>query len=155
MKLISKSLIGKAVTFSLLAAIVMVAMFAGAPIKTSQAASSYPFPGRAEDLKTNEYWHFADFHLGDASSKSLDLTGIRFSTETGQWTKYKEDGKNADNDYNSDFVIYDKPVHAIASGEVIACWRNAPNNIRPGDIDDGGLCRLLPSRDGADARRCV
>jgi hypothetical protein len=51
---------------------------------------------------------------------------------------------------NSDFVIYDKPVHAIASGEVIACWRNAPNNIRPATMMTAVLhirgVRLRPER---------
>ncbi|MEK7833097.1 MAG: M23 family metallopeptidase, partial [Acidobacteriota bacterium] len=136
MKLINKSLIFKAAAFSLLAAIVMTVLMAGKQTPASQAASSYPFPGRAEDLKPNEYWHFANIHAG--GGHALDLTGIRYSNQTNQWTIYKQDGVSADDDYNTDFVIYDKPVHAIADGEVVACWRNAPNNIRPGDVDDGG-----------------
>lgn len=134
---IKKSLIVKAVTFSMLAAIVVTVLLTSKQTPSGQAAVSYAFPGRAEDLKPNEYWHFASIHAG--GSKALDLTGIRFSEQTGQWSYYKEDGVSADDDYNTDFVIYDKPVHAIADGEVIACWRNAPENIRPGGVDDGGI----------------
>jgi hypothetical protein len=136
MKMIRKSLICKAAAFSLLAAIVVAVLLAGDRTPASQAASSYPFPGRAEDLNPGEYWHLGSIHAGQV--KSLDLTGIRFSEQTGQWTYYKEDNVSADDDYNEDFILYNKKVHAIADGEVIACWRNAPNNIRPGDISDGG-----------------
>ena len=44
-------------------------------IPDSEAAASYPFPGRAEDLAPGHYWYFSDVHAG--GSKALDLVEKR------------------------------------------------------------------------------
>jgi hypothetical protein len=38
--------------------------------------------------------------------------------------------------------IYNTPVHAITDGEVLACWRNAPSNPRPGESHPGRLSQV-------------
>lgn len=103
----------------------------------SQAATSYPFPGRAEDLAPGHYWYFSDVHAG--GSKALDLVGVRFDAGLDKWVRYRENTTDPNNQENDDSIIYNTPVHAIADGEVIACWRNAPENPRPGESHPGRL----------------
>src|SRR5262245_57173854 len=101
----------------------------------SQAAASYPFPGRAEDLAPGHYWYFSNIHAG--GSKALDLVGVRFDTGSEKWVTYRENTPNPNKLENDDLIIYNTPVHAIADAEVIACWRNAPENPRPGESHTG------------------
>jgi len=99
--------------------------------------TSYPFPGRAEDLAPGSYWYFRDIHAG--GTKALDLVGVRFNKGSGKWTSYNKEGVNSSNDSNEDHIIYNTSVRAIADGEVLACWRNAPSNPRPGESHPGRL----------------
>jgi len=125
-------------------ALALLALSIGASLLTaatlnsgSQAAASYPFPGRAEDLPPGHYWYFSNVHAG--GSKALDLVGVRFDNNLDKWTRYRGNTPDADTEENSDSIIYNTPVHAIADGEVIACWRNAPENPRPGESHAGRL----------------
>jgi murein DD-endopeptidase MepM/ murein hydrolase activator NlpD len=102
--------------------------------------TSYPFPGRAEDLAPGSYWYFRDLHAG--GTKALDLVGVRFNEGSGKWTNYNKEGVNSSNDSNEDHIIYNTPVHAITDGEVLACWRNAPSNPRPGESHPGRLSQV-------------
>lgn len=132
------SLIVKAAAFSVLAAIVITVLIAGNQTPASQAASSYPFPSRADDLAPGNYWYFADIHAG--GSKALDLVGVRFDQAAQKWTRNRKGvALNEPNLENDDLIIYDTPIRAIADGEVVACWRNAPSNPRPGESNPGRL----------------
>ncbi len=117
--------------------IVAALLTAKTPNSGSQAAASYQFPGRAEDLAPGHYWYFADVHAG--GSKALDLVGVRFDKDSDKWTRYRGATPSAGTEENDDAIIYNTPVHAIADGEVIACWRNAPENPRPGESHAGRL----------------
>ena len=93
---------------------------------------SYPFPIDAGSL-----------HLGTyaiTSNNHYDLSLRRFSPETNQWSGLK-DPVNGDLNNVEDYLIYGVPVKASASGEVITCWRNAPDSPIEGPH---------PRRDGCD-----
>ena len=73
---------------ALLALLIGAALLtATTPNSGSQAAASYPFPGRAEDLAPGHYWYFSDVHAG--GSKALDLVGVRFDKDSDKWTRYR------------------------------------------------------------------
>src|SRR4051812_48894561 len=91
----------------------------------------YSFPLRAEDLEPGERISTGD-HLGGIQSLGKDL-GIVRPAGTNGWSGYRKGvvvkpGETR----NQDFVIYGRPFHAMADGEVVGCWRNAPENPRPG-----------------------
>jgi len=96
----------------------------------SSQSASYPFPGRAEDLQSGHYWYIRDKHWSGGSQEwAYDLLGVRFDSEEG-WTTLNPGFSSATS--NGSKILYGKPVHAIADGEVFACWRNAPENPAPG-----------------------
>ena len=92
----------------------------GAP--NGQAAISYPFPGRAEHLPAKHYWYMNHAHAAGIQSK------VAVTAE-----EYAEDPKN------TDWSVYGLPVNAIADGEVVRCWRNAPENPAPNQSHPGRL----------------
>jgi len=106
------------------------------------AADSFPFPGRAEDLPPGHYWFLQHEHSSGNKSQSLgyDLgAGVRFDVAQQKWVGTKP-GASGDScasaPKNSDCIIYGIPVYAIADGEVLSCWRNAPENPAPGKKRD-------------------
>jgi hypothetical protein len=81
---------------------------------------------------------FDYFDLGDAHAISSgkhdelqqfahDFGAVRL--ENGTWTAARPDKSTATND---GYLIWGMPVYAITDGEVIAAWRNAPDNDAPG-----------------------
>ncbi|HXU80249.1 MAG TPA: hypothetical protein VN914_02555 [Polyangia bacterium] len=45
---------------------------------------------------------------------------------------------------NEDSIGYGRPFHAIDDGEVLGCWRNAPENPVPGDLHPMFKAHLIP-----------
>ncbi len=147
---VRRSLIVKAAALSLLAAIAVASLLAGRYTPGSQAAVSvpaaggvdsiipvsYPFPGRAENLDPGEYWWLGGRNHGGVQQSAYDLGTIRFDWGYNAWSE-KRPGiapwtveKDTDND---DWLPYGQPTYAIADGEVVRCWRNAPEN-NPGSV---------------------
>jgi hypothetical protein len=96
-------------------------------------AEKYPFPGRAEDLAAGHYWRRTEKKHSESGSQSLgyDLTAVRFDDAKKKWTALKPGFDSGDTNESS--LIHGTPVYAIADGEVFRCWRNAPENPRPGE----------------------
>ena len=90
--------------------------------------TNFPFPWRAEDLPSNSFWL-------RSGSDGWDFTAQRQTP--GGWDSNKANPANPVE--NEDKVCYNMPVYAIADGEVISSWRNAPENPRPGESHPGRL----------------
>lgn len=109
---------------------------------SGQAAVSYPFPGRAEDLPPKHYWYMNHAHAAGIQGKGYDIKAVRFAEDENKWTQRKigvSADEYADDPKNKDWIVYEQPVHAIADGEVVRCWRNAPENPAPGQSHPGRL----------------
>ena len=107
----------------------------------SVAPGSYPFPGRADDLAAGQYWYWdREVHGSGNQRWGYDFSASRFDSRNKRWTRVKIDLEDYNkNKRNEDWIIYGKPVYAIAGGEVVRCWRNAPENPRPGESHPGRL----------------
>jgi hypothetical protein len=118
----------------------LVTLFTAIP---ASADITLPFPGRAEDLRTGEYWWYRSAHAGaEDGSGALDIVGSRYDAKNKRWTSLKagiELDEYEKNKRNTDHVIYGKPVYAPADGEIITAWRNAPSNPRPGESHEGRI----------------
>jgi len=51
---------------------------------------------------------------------------------SGKWSEFKKGEANV----NSNYVIYKKPVYAMADGNIVGCWRNAPENPKPDQLHE-------------------
>jgi len=86
------------------------------------AADSLPF--RADELKPGERFHTTTHSQGNpAQRKAKDITLERFDGD--EWTSVRDGG---DDEKNSDRLIFGRPFYAMRSGDVVACWRNTPDN---------------------------
>lgn len=113
-----------------------------AMVRPTAAGASYPFPARAQDLKPGEYWYLKGAHDDGVQRLAYDLTAVRFDSSEKVWTEVKAGKKGVrcvDAAANQDCIVYGEPVYAMADGEVVRCWRNAPENPVPGESHPGRL----------------
>ena len=110
------------------------------PLQTMRATTSFPFPGRGEDLTSGEYWYRGKkIHGSGVQKLGYDLGAVRYDRAEKSWSQYKpgvDPATDREDTKNSDWLIYGQPVYAVAAGEVTGCWRNAPENP-PGDLHPG------------------
>jgi hypothetical protein len=122
-----------------LVAALLLASFAHGDLQPlTTAAGSYAFPGRAQDLPPGHYWYLGKLHKGGSQRLGYDFGAVRFDPETKGWTRRKLGVSQAAyerNPTNEAHIIYGLPVYAVADGEIVACWRNAPDNAKPGVKD--------------------
>ena len=101
---------------------VLLALIARTPAPQAQL---YAFPFLGEDLKPGERISTGN-HAAGIQGEGEDIGAKRYLGD-GKWSDLVTgSGKS-----NTDFVIYGKPVHAVADGTVVGCWRNAPENPNP------------------------
>lgn len=115
---------------------------AATPLRVSAtAANTFPFPGRAEDLKPGIYWYRnKEVHGTGTQAKGYDLSATRFDASNKSWTRLKPGVSSAAyerNKTNEAWSVYGTPVYAVDDGEVIRCWRNTPENPAPGQSHPG------------------
>ncbi len=112
---------------TLLAALLLTSASAGA------AEYLYDLPFKGQDFKDNEKL-FTKLHADTTSQKyGFDISGKRYDFSGEKWTSLKgsEDGS-----VNENRMIHGKPIYAMRSGVVIACWRSAPENPRTKNNSD-------------------
>ena len=107
---------------------------------SSELQSGKLFPARGEDLPAGAVWIAVNDHH--------DMYLVRFDSTQNQWTKVRPGVTTVDSP--SDYLAYGTPIYASDDGEVVTCWRNAPNNPvdgpHPGrdgctdDDQDGNPC---------------
>lgn len=101
-------------------------------------AQNLSLPFRADDFADNERM-YTKMHAAGDQALGKDIRVYR-QLEDGSWSRYHP-GK--DGSKNADHLIYGKPIHAMADGEVIAGWRNAPDNPAPGETHPKRLEKLI------------
>ncbi|MFP2904216.1 M23 family peptidase [Pyxidicoccus sp. 3LFB2] len=118
-----------------------------ATVGVSASAQTYGFPGSSADLPEGSHWWISSDHGG---TENRDLNAVRFDATEKRFTRVKIPFADyAVNPRNSDWVIYGLPVTAIADGEVLTCWRNAPEGLKPmvhggDDVPNPGRAAIPP-----------
>jgi hypothetical protein len=83
----------------------------------------------ADDLAPGErLWVPKVKHSGTGHPQEWGYDILAQRHESGTRWSSRRAGRSGE--ANDAYVIYGKPVHAMAGGTVIACWRNAPENPR-------------------------
>ncbi|MEM8808022.1 MAG: peptidoglycan DD-metalloendopeptidase family protein [Cyanobacteria bacterium P01_G01_bin.38] len=118
----------------LLPLILLTALTVVAPAANAEQLYDLPFKG--EDLRPGErYSRGKRIHTPDPNHVQhwgYDLGANRWDSKNDRWTSVFGSPTDHWNDpKNTNYVVYGKPVYAIADGVVTKCWRNAPDNPRP------------------------
>ncbi|HKP90060.1 MAG TPA: M23 family metallopeptidase [Thermoleophilaceae bacterium] len=98
---------------------------------------AYRFPARAADLADGEYWEGRSAaHSAAGGSTQIfgyDMDVQRYDEESKQWTRLVPGG---DKTKNEDYLIWGKPVVAMAEGKVQSFANDIPTNPTPtgGDL---------------------
>ena len=89
--------------------------------------ANLPFKG--EDFREDEraYWHRKLHSDAGVQKYGYDLDVRRYDASAKTWA-----WASGDDNKNSNWYVYGRPVYAMRSGKVIACWRNAPENLKKG-----------------------
>jgi hypothetical protein len=89
-------------------------------------ALALDFPLHANDLNPGErVWTTVHATGGGPQTGAKDLLILRHVADN-DWENLKAGA--TDQSVNSNYLVYGRPVYAMASGTVIGCWRNAPQN---------------------------
>jgi hypothetical protein len=103
------------------------------------AQGSYLFPAKASDLKEGEYWGGSSGHKagGDTGKPPEERFAYDMGVAklNGEWTGFLP-GKTGT--ANSDYLVWEKPIYAMADGVVLACTQNKKDNPTPGTKLSGG-----------------
>jgi hypothetical protein len=97
-------------------------------------SQTYALPYRGEDLQPGERL-FTTVHNPGIQGEGKDIIMMRY-VENNIWTKLKEGNGTK----NTDFLVRERAVYALADGVITGCWANAPENLRPRlpeDTDEG------------------
>lgn len=105
-------------------------------------------PFKGEDFRDDErvYWGREIHSTSGVQKHGYDLGVMRYDFADKKWKEYTGTGEN-----NSDWYDYGKPVYAMEEGKVIACWRNAPENLKTG-VDEGNWHPELTKYEGNKTR---
>ncbi len=104
---------------------IMVAVFMLAAVSLA-AAQTIEFPMHANDLNPGERIVTVMHGTGGGPQTGAKDLRILRRVADNNWP-FLKDGKT-DESINSNYLIYNRPVYAMAGGTVIGCWRNAPEN---------------------------
>jgi hypothetical protein len=109
----------------------------------SAAADAYPlrFPARGDSLPSGVHFE-SDGHTGEDygnNTWAIDISALEF--RDSQWRSYKASAIPG-SETNSDHVAFGAALYAPEDGEIVACWRTAPEKPGPNtdyDIDGDGV----------------
>ncbi|MFO7192229.1 MAG: peptidoglycan DD-metalloendopeptidase family protein [Thermocrispum agreste] len=113
---------------------------------------AYFFPAKAGDLGKGQYWSWRTRHMGaapgvtwtDRNRFAYDMGVSRWDKKAKEWTGLRE-GADPGNPKNADYLVWDKPVYAMADGKVMYCREDVVDHEGSGGgpansvwIDHGG-----------------
>lgn len=103
----------------------LVLTLAGLAGVAAQASGPYSLPLRGNDLTADQRYS-TKVHTAGVQAEGKDI-GVLRNTSGNSWSRLKADG--ADEKVLDNWLVYGKPVYAMADGKIFSCWRNAPQNV--------------------------
>jgi len=104
-----------------------------APHQNATVEGSYLFPAKHSDLKPGEFWSGSSSgiasHHDDDERLDFDMGVVRWDEDEGKW-KGQYPGK--DGTENTDFLVWGKPVYAVANGVVESLVNHIADQV-PGE----------------------
>jgi hypothetical protein len=107
----------------------------------SGPALALEFPLHANDLAPGERIHTWVHATGGGPQTGAKDLLIRRRVADNNWVVLK--AAKTDDGVNSNYLIYGRPVYAMAGGTVVGCWRNAPENAGHNQRAEVGTGKIL------------
>lgn len=113
---------------------------------------AYFYPAKAKDLAPGEYWSWGARHMGSKPGTTwsgrnrfaYDMGVGRWDSGDDKWVGYSDDA-DPSNLKNADYLVWDKPLYAMADGQVMFCREDLVDHEGGGSgsanivwIDHGG-----------------
>jgi hypothetical protein len=113
------------------------------PYVNETVGGSYLFPAKATDLNRGEFWSGSSTGINGATRHrdderfAYDMGVVRWNATTGKWTNKVFDPRSPirekSGDKKEDYLVWGKPLYAVARGEVIVITRNKPDHEPGGE----------------------
>ena len=87
------------------------------------SSGGFRFPARSSDLEPGEYWYAPRHKFGEDQAFGYDLSVKRWDGDS--WTSLKA-GETGDD--NEDYLIFGKPLYALADAHIVRCSRSEPDD---------------------------
>jgi hypothetical protein len=91
----------------------------------SAALAADLLPLRGNDLSSDERYS-TRVHKSGIQAEGKDIGAVR-NVSGKKWSGLKAGA--TDKSVVTNWVVYGKPVYAMAAGKIYSCWRNAPDNV--------------------------
>ena len=112
-------------------------------------SGGYSFPARSNDLPKGVFWSVGAHKHTYTQRYAYDFGNRRWDAAADRWTGYtaaaverEADGGAAAGTYNEDFLIFGRPLYALADATIIRCYRSRADN-HPGESVPGGGNTLI------------
>ncbi len=87
---------------------------------------SYLFPAKRSDLRFGQHWSVGIHAFHRAQKFGYDFGVSRYDRSQKKWVGLK---RGTTGSKNTDFLIYGKPVYAMAAGTIVKCAWSRPDNV--------------------------
>jgi hypothetical protein len=100
----------------------------------------YLFPGKRTDLGDDLYWTDGQNHVYGSNHRNSDSQRFAYDLVVRRWDgkEWVKEKPGKTGKANSDALVWDMPVYAMADGWVLRCNRTIDENPRPGVKGSGG-----------------
>jgi hypothetical protein len=133
-------------------------LFKSAPLQafaSPTASDGYAFPARSNDLPSGVYWS-AGVHSNTTSQRyAYDFGNKRWDPVANKWTGWTSaaaaaaaSGGPALGTSNDQWLIWNRPVYALADATIVRCARSIADNTPGESIGGGGNNVTLDLGDG-------
>lgn len=109
------------------------------------------FPGSGVDLDPGQYWYAGAHAHNETQRYAYDFNVLRYDTEHGAgWTAYYDSALDTGSPGNQNwhYVIWEKPLYAVADATLVRCVRSQPDHAPGGAGSSGGNTVVLELADG-------
>jgi len=121
-------------------------------------SAGYAFPGKSIDLPDGVFWSVGAHKHSTTQRYAYDFGNRRWDAAADKWTGYttaalKREAKGgaAAGTENQDFLIFGRPLYALADATIVRCFRSKVDNVPGQSVSGGGNTLILDLGDGTFA----
>ncbi len=101
------------------------------------AEGGYRFPSPLSGLANDEFWATGQHHWLGSAHRGSSTQMHAYDMHVKRWTGsgWSSNHPGTDGTQNDDRLVWGKPIHAMADGEIVVCYATAEDHSAPGESD--------------------